>query len=386
VRNTNFSSEAGISIIEMMVVIILTGLIIAPVYTIVITTTNLGDNEDRVEMIRYGLGEHMRIFGTLPCPARIDAEKSDADYADANCAGAISTTGPGGQSVLIGAVPISELRLAMDCTERTGTLPDNLDSVFRKNINRVKSVVSGETDEQQQVLAGSKCVSRKHIADEYGNKFLYAVTESATNLSGFNPLSPTAGDIQLIDQNDNQTTANNQIYLLLGFGKVANGAYDEDGIQQGSCGSDSAALENENCDNDAIFRDMPHAEAIGPGHFDDMLEFSLAGGMKEDNFWNWSEGATANERNMVFNPNSRILLDRVNTVSQSDKLVVGRGNIRVDSAGAAGGNLSVKKSAGGAGGNIASENVRAAKEIEAKDSVVSEKFCYDPPLFGSCGN
>lgn len=381
--------DRGFSAIEIVIALIFFALMAVPLYAIVLDFGNMGTEEDKTKVIRVALAEHYRVFGYLPCPADIDAGSTDAAFDVSDCGAAISHANPNGV-VYVGALPIQDLRISMGCEDAAGPLPDNVSDVIRNKIKRVKSVIEGTSDDVFKIKGG-KCITRGHILDEHNTKYIYVVSQDATALTTMDIYDPSVGAVRIVDQNGVSVTRDDQIYAIISMGPDRKGGVDSDGKRVGeNCGADAAALDNENCDyrTDGIFRSMPFAQGDGSLKYDDMVDFSLAGGLQEDNLWQWSEDAPASAtRNIHFSADSRILLDdvqfasgAVSFISNDDKLVVGKGNVRIQSSGGMGGTLEVK-AVGSQGGNVESENVRGATDIIAEEAVVSPSFCYDPPLF-----
>lgn len=424
--------ERGFSTLELAILFIIVGLLIVPFYTVILGAANLGGYTNRIELVRSGLAEYMRIYGVYPCPAVMDSTDVSAD-----CVNATSIAGAGGGTVLVGAVPIEDLREAMSCTETSAFPPGITGDIFRGGLRNVKDIFDADADDTNHRFDKTDCLETSHIVDEYGHKILYAVTEAATNLGNFDPFDLSQANISIVDANGVPTTANNQFFVLVSHGTDGKGAVDINGQTVGVvCGVD-AGLDNENCDGDAVFRDALSSNVAGNDYYDDIIDFSLAGVAREDNYWNWAQGATPNERNLYSTPHVRVILEQVpatGTVANDDLFVVNRGDVYVQVDGAVGGNLNAQlvganggnvESLGGdiisnagdvvaatgdvvaetgniraAAGNVVADvgsvrapsgsvqavagDVEAAVDISAGQEVVAPKFCYDPPMTPDC--
>lgn len=111
-------------------------------------------------------------------------------------------------------------------------------------------------------------------ADEYGNRYLYAVTESHTSIAGFN--GPGLGAIVV---RDNAPTPNivssNASFLLLSHGENASGAFRHaSGAQPGGVVPTAPHTnDNENADNDEIFISTRFNDSDPARYYDDVVTF-----------------------------------------------------------------------------------------------------------------
>jgi len=326
--------------------LIISGILIMPTYMMLDQIMNVGTPVNNMRIIRAALAEHLRVYGRLPCPARMDADLSDADFDTEDC----SITPVDG--VLIGAVPADNLQTAMDCDDEPPMGPPDSDLVssFRRNIKRVSDVISGSGEDNQK-LAQTNCIRKRQMVDRYGNKILYAVTETATDPA---TLNPTGGQIEIVDRNNQPTTEREQLFVLVSFGENWMGATSAAGNTPPACGS-YAGLDNENCDYaaDAVFRDAFPNNLEGNDYYDDEIDFGLAGVMSEQELWRWrSSGAS---RDMALPNNARLIISNNPTgatIDVNDRIVINEGGILVD------------------------------QTIDVDEAVYSDKFCYDDDCDG----
>ncbi len=364
---------------ELAIVFIVIGLLITPFYTTILNSSKLGEKADRMQLIRSGLAEHMRIYGTYPCPAPIGEAQGGANYFSSNTVGnraacanqTITVAGTNGADVYIGAVPIDDLREVMNCTEIPAGVSAELAGVFRSNLTRVKDLIDLDAEDTNYKLDKTDCLLRAHIIDEYGRKILYAVTAAATNLDVFDPFNPAQGNIRILDAADVQTTTQDQLFVIASHGEDGKGAVGADGAAIGiACGLDVNDRDNENCDGDATFRDAMLSKALGNNYYDDVLEFSLAGVLREDTYWHWAAGDDPAEGDMYVNPNVRVILDTPAAgVVPADAFVVSSGNVRIDDDGAGNdGDLTARDDITSNAGNI----MAAAGDISAGVNVIAD--------------
>jgi type II secretory pathway pseudopilin PulG len=223
-RNAGFrsmrSSIAGNTLISILFFMLVLGLIGKPAMDFyeswkdrkAITETN-----ERLEAINLAISNYVTANGRYPCPASMTAPfdtatpplfgVEQAAECDTNTAGTVTTRSEGKDGVYVraGAVPV-----------RTLGLPDLL------------------------------------IADGYGHRFIYTVTEQ---FAGPDPTLDTLPPaIMLIDDNNNVATRDegNIIFAVTSVGDDITGAYSMNGIRLADC--DPAARSYENCNMDATLK------------------------------------------------------------------------------------------------------------------------------------
>lgn len=241
----NKNKNKGFSLIELTIVLIIGGLIVAGAanaFHLWLMQHRLDVTKERIATIEGAVVSYVQDNGDLPCAAPRDADRSDPGYGrETDCAGAVATgtvrvNGRGGRKVRIGAVPVRTLDLADD-----------------------------------------------YRMDGWYNSFTYAVTES---LASDNPVfDSTQGAIAVIDENDVAviTPDGTALYAVISHG------------YQTDCAS---GIEAENCDDDATFRTALFADGSNSEFFDNFLTYATD-----------IEGSTmsnierCNEKGMDFAPN-----------------------------------------------------------------------------------
>ncbi|MBA4151160.1 MAG: hypothetical protein C0509_01245, partial [Acinetobacter sp.] len=171
------------------------------------------------------------------------------------------------------------------------------------------------------------------------------------------------------------------------------GAYPENGsVTPFPCGG-GGALDDENCNNNARFRAMPQSpmtDRYAANNFDDRVEFSLTGYLRERDVWRWSEGASVNSRNLVFEgkPEQPLTIGLPQAPPDpADKIKIGvyGGNMQVDGNMVAQGSVGIPVS-----DIVADQTVKATQDIVIDNTAgptptaSAPKFCYDPPLTATC--
>ncbi len=234
--------RTGFTLIELTIVMVISGLLIAGISTAVKTNMRkqqVEQTQERLEDIHQALASYVVVNSDLPCPADRTLAVGNASYSRSaadDCrtapASVLQVDGRvvGGTplKVRIGAVPAEELGLSA-----------------------------------QQMLDG------------YGHKFLYVVTENLA--AGSALFDETKGAIDVIDSAGATVlsgVAGTALYVIISFGPDGRGSYMPTGVAySGACNSEPG-LDTENCDDDATFRQALFATIAGANHFDDSIVHS----------------------------------------------------------------------------------------------------------------
>ncbi len=250
---THRRSEKGFTVIELSIVILIIGLLMAPMFqamSIYMKRKVLTTTEENIKEIQIALQEYIKDTGNnpgqfLPCPAPLDLPRSDPNYAvSVTCDGGIAAgtflaTGRGGESVRTGAVPARTLGLPIS-----------------------------------------------HIKDGHGMLITYSVTESQTADAAVPvPYNKFTGAISVRRDSlaGTEMTAlppgGTAPFVLISNGGDGNGSYTADGALMSPC--TAGTVDSANCDYgaNAVFvsqdgfsmMDMP----ADPNHYDDKLRFDL---------------------------------------------------------------------------------------------------------------
>jgi competence protein ComGC len=308
-------SKAGFTLIEMAIVFIISGLILAAFFSILNNKSELqgAQMNSKVDRILTAIAEHYRITGTYPCPADPTLEKDDADFGIADCSG-LPTSG----GVVQGAVPVRTLDMYVGCSNRD-LLPAEERERLRRRMNTVKQLVNhaaGTGSGKYEVMVDQNdlalnagdvpdnvsaqlpgCVGDDFMEDIFQSQFTYAVTEDSTDLG---TIDHDAGRIEIIDDSGAAATRADVHFVLVSHGRDQKGAYLDNGNISGfSC--DPGPQDYENCDGDSTFRIVPSAFFEDSGsarHYDDRVEFSLVGYLVENDMWRMSNSSNT----MVLGP------------------------------------------------------------------------------------
>lgn len=395
--------DHGFSLVEMAIVFVLIAVMMIPLYSLLFNITKLRPDNERMEIIQEGLAEYLRVTGTFPCPAPLGLDMDNNDNAyRASCGGAIAVNGASGaaNAVLIGAVPIDDIRAAVGCgdvattglasfsADVLGSVKDTMYSVREVFVDETSLNVrgKGETDGVGNAVKSDRiddirCPLKEYLANEDEHKFIYAVTEDATQI-GFDIFNPGGvAEISVLNAAGLVATDENQIYVLIDTGSDGKGSYQRDGTLTGVACDPLEGIDAANCDyTDAIFVAAPlnADEQTTPANFyDDVIDFDISGFMSEQSFWQWGTDSGGN-RNMILNNSARLVIDPIDPTNADtdhlpdadDALVVNRGRIYVEE------DVMIKGAADSSTVNIEAADVANSERINTKNEVVSDRFCY----------
>jgi prepilin-type N-terminal cleavage/methylation domain-containing protein len=217
--------RSAFSLVELSIVLAILGVVTAGGLTVGTTLVeqqaNVASNAN-LDEINKALQDYYRVNGFLPCPASRTVALGAAGLGTAtNCGGAAPAGVVDTGSVRIGALPVRAL---------------------------------GMRDRQ--------------IADEFGNRYIYAVTENhAIDRTTFDNVA-NAGAITVQD-GGGATIASDVSYYVTSTGSDGKGAYRfQTAAVTTACGA-TANLDVESCDDDAIFRDTRFNNGSVAGSFYD---------------------------------------------------------------------------------------------------------------------
>jgi prepilin-type N-terminal cleavage/methylation domain-containing protein len=232
----NRENSKGFTLVETAIVLVIGGLILTMLFNsmnIYMKNTKLKTTRERIAAIDEQVQIYLEDRGFLPCPASLSAEPDTTSATtpyggETNCSNAAIANHTFGTTVRIGMVPT-----------RTLNLPDEFGY------------------------------------DAWGNRLLYAVT---TNLArDATSYSRTGGTVNVVDSRRNSPaniiTANAH-YVVVSHGPDKVGGYNAGGRQGIACPPNSATapLDQENCNNDGVFRNTVLVSDSGnASNFDDVV-------------------------------------------------------------------------------------------------------------------
>jgi prepilin-type N-terminal cleavage/methylation domain-containing protein len=258
----------GFSLIEVAVGLLIISIIITPMivtYNLYIKERQITTSTGNIGLFKTALQRYVIRYGCYPLPATPGVTSANATFGQeavvrASCVG-------------IGAVPACAGNDTVMCQTATGT--------------------GGATVYIGDVPFATLGLPHDYILDGYGSKLTYAVTAALTVSATF---ADNGGAIIVHDNSGGNTangvaTTGNIHYIVVSHGKDRVGAFSPEGVLQGNCGAVAAAVDNQNCNNDAIFSDnyglngavgaantkymRLGAEAPGATHYDDFVGWAV---------------------------------------------------------------------------------------------------------------
>lgn len=229
-------TEGGFTLLELAIVLIISGVMLSFMATALLSymkRAQVQKTQARIERVKEALERYVDVNGNYPCAAPRTLGPTDTNFGRAiasgppgprcNSAPNNGTSRNGG--VRIGAVPVRDLNL-----------PDEF------------------------------------IADAWGHKFTYAVTEDLATPGSY---VADGGRIIIRDTAGNSVVfpANTAHYIVVGHGRSGDGSYPVTASNSPSvpCGG---ALDSENCDNDRVFLStLVNSDRQNATFYDDYIEF-----------------------------------------------------------------------------------------------------------------
>lgn len=270
------NKSAGFTLVEMAIVLIIVGLLIAaglPGLQVYNNKKNFEKTQENMRLAQEALREFYGLNGRYPCPADPTLAPGDEDYGEEVCRADIADACPSG----------------LFCTD-VGSRDANNDGAPDPVLI---GTLPSKTIADNALFAKFKLANGQ---DAFLMKLTYAVSELMTdqvyNIS--NPANIQLGAIALKDEfeRDLLDPPDSAHYIILSHGDNSRGAFSTDGADIGDCtivtgatptpppagsniGASGIELEKENCDrNDAIFVKALRSMADNDSYFDDTLFFN----------------------------------------------------------------------------------------------------------------
>ena len=242
---------AGYTLVELSIVLVVAGVIVATAaeaYRIYLKDQQWSTTVNNSELAVNALDGFLARYGRYPCPARLDAVRTDADYGmegDCSATGATVPVGTCASGVCVEETQRTDLGTPAPRIRR-GALPFRI-----LNIPEQKAI------------------------DGYNTRLQYVVTESLTQTTSYNNAQ---GGISIIDERPQSVIAvpDSAHFVVFSTGADRAGAYSKQGQLVNPC--NTGTLDAENCNTDAtnlkaIYRLARQGAAAGAAHFDDILRF-----------------------------------------------------------------------------------------------------------------
>ncbi len=242
-RNTiDNSSQSGFSLIEMALVLLLLGLVLAPaihMYHQYRVDKDWNETEDNIDNVIVSIGGFRNVFGRYPCPASATALPGSIEYGHelADC----STTAPAAGTCNNGI-----------CTSTDPTSGEDI----------IIGALPFKTLNMQESESYDSSLSR----------LTYGVTSTLTTNTTFNI---NGGGISVVDKNDATLSLvappSSAHFIVVSHGHNKAGAFTRNGVVGDACATAPPA-EQENCNTDSVFTSGDYDE----NNFDDRVSFFSA--------------------------------------------------------------------------------------------------------------
>jgi len=239
-------SARGYTLIELAIVIAVAGIVLASgasAYKLYLKNQEISTTVNNTSLVVNAISNFMIQQGRYPCPARLNAKRTDYDYG-----------------------------METDCTD-VSVAPGNCSNgicVEKKKTDATVRVRRGGVPFRQLSLP------EPYSEDGYHMRIAYAVTEKLTNALTYDV---NGGGISI---EDDQTPARSIVnppdsahFLVLSAGADKLGAYTHEGQPYLPCGT---GLDSANCDTspanpDAVYRFAKTSTTGGASNYDDYLKF-----------------------------------------------------------------------------------------------------------------
>ncbi len=257
IETAKAKKSAGYSLIELATVMIIVGLLIAPMaaaYNSYQKKLAFEVTDDNIALVSTAMGAYRALNGRYPCPASLTADRESPDYGrEGDCS--ITTVAAGscadGVCVKNSARSIAGVPIRV----RVGAIP------FR-HLN----------------------VSEDTAYDAYGQRLTYVLTEDLGDKDRF---KMDGGGIGIVDTQippvsilGSAGTENTAHFLILSHGANGKGAYLKTGTLRDVCGPVAESFENLNCQDESqppIYRQAPYSTAQGLNYNDDTISYFVRG-------------------------------------------------------------------------------------------------------------
>lgn len=337
-------NQNGFSLVELSIVIIISGFLFATAVTGYKTYSEkrrIYATQAKIETVLNALDRFYSTYSRYPCPARINIPPTDPNYGvETDCTGAA----PLGVSVAAGTVDHDGLV----ATARQPA-PIRIGAIPFVTLKEGANLFAGEAPYQRIFPIGAE-----DVTDTYHNWFTYVVTERQATFNYF----PQMGAVRIQDEHTPPNSlslnpaGNNADYAVITHGAKFDGAYDIFGNQRlGGCAVTLPAVEQENCDNDDLFISSLRYDT-GVDETDDVVVFRTWA-----NYFLWDQADSPRD---IYNLNTGNV--GIGGTNPEEKLHVFEGHVVADDAAEPG------------------ASVRASQYCNSDGS-----FCFDPDIIGGNG-
>lgn len=248
------NKEAGYSLIEMAIGLLILGIVLAGIfhaYGLYMTNERITKTQMIVDNAASRLQTYRHENGFYPCPAPLNADRTDPAY----------------------GVPT-------DCSDTSQAIATCTDGIC------IEESVRTDMGTKPRVRVGmipfrALQLDEKEIADAYGSRLLYAVTERQAVIATF---QEKEGGVDIIDENGTSqvTPPGSANFIVISHGPNAVGAYNRFGAIQTACAAAVPSLELENCrdfaapPNDSVYAFSGLSLSGAANNFDDVVQYFVS--------------------------------------------------------------------------------------------------------------
>ncbi len=252
--------EAGYTLIEMSIVMIIVGTLLAgflTAYNVYLKNQKIVETESNIIQLNNAIGNFRAQYGRYPCPASLTLPRTDKDYGkETDCT---DTSVAVGSSVAVGGGYAVEQSIAA----RTIDHDDN----------------AGTAEIRPRVRRGWIPFKNLNLPEEiafdgYRNRMNFGVTERLAVAATFDI---SHGGISIVD---GQAIPEPLLgvdgsghFLIFTSGENEAGAYTKTGVQVGACPASGPESENCNTSSDAVYVKAPASHTGTNTHYDDTMVY-----------------------------------------------------------------------------------------------------------------
>ncbi|MCB9988441.1 MAG: type II secretion system protein [Rhodospirillales bacterium] len=276
-------TESGFTLLELAIVIIVSGLLLTAAMQVYKSSLSNGDyrlTNDNVELAQEAIEEYYGLKGRYPCPANPALRPGDIGYGVELC--------PPANIVDCSTAPVGIVCTSDGSRDADGQGGD--DPILIGTLPIV--TLAGNPSKRSKI-------EEINGRDGYGMKFTYAVSGlmADTAYTVDSPANPHLGGINLRDENDQSLTdieaSTHFVVISHGFDQVGATPYEGTAVLD-ACQSNTftpiipgtfepgtgvAKTDRENCDNDAYFVAGLRRLADNDNYFDDIIYYTTTASM-----------------------------------------------------------------------------------------------------------
>ena len=248
-QNRQNSRESGFTLVEVAIVMLILGVLLAGASAFFISqikAANYNETQTKLEAIDLALQAYLDRNGHYPCVAANDAAPETATYGIA-VGGDDCTVAPLAGTSQAGSVRDAAIAAA-DGITLPGTHNVRVGSIPTRTLN----------------------IPDDYANDGWGNRFTYAITEV---LASDGQYDRDHGGVSVDDSGGNSVVQpdDSAHYIIISHGETGAGSVSRNGGTRLDCPAAGASLDEENCNDDAVFIETTLASDTGATFYDDVV-------------------------------------------------------------------------------------------------------------------